>query len=193
MPKKIKHHRPKYERSDIPFKDRLLMDRFNTVAEHRDHAALTAMKIATVALNDTEKMGYMTLARFARHQQELTELYYTNPEYQEVKLNERLLGMGFAVRNGRLYGFKDEEGNTVKEKTWRPAEMGDQELRPCPFCGGKARMETYPGMATRLRCSRAECYLHVNPWTSWHNGDTEEHAVQRLAAWWNGRANHGTE
>ena len=93
----------------------------------------------------------------------------------------------------RLYGFQDEEGNTVKEKTWRPAEMGGQELRACPFCGGKARMETYPDIATRLRCSRAECYLHVNPWTSWHNGDNEEHAVQRLAAWWNGRMYHEHE
>ena len=52
----------KFQRSDIPYKDRLLMNRFSTVAEHRDHAALTAMKIATVALNDTEKMGYTRLA-----------------------------------------------------------------------------------------------------------------------------------
>ena len=62
MAKKTK---PKFQRSDIPLKDRLLMNKFSTVAEHRDHAALTAMKIATVALNDTEGMGYMRLARFA--------------------------------------------------------------------------------------------------------------------------------
>ena len=67
--KKTKKHSA---RSDIPYKDRLLMNRFTTVAEHRDHAALTAMKIATVALNDTEGMGYLRLASFAKHQQELT-------------------------------------------------------------------------------------------------------------------------
>ena len=45
--------KPVFRRSDIPMKDRLLMNKFATVAEHRDHAALIAMKIATVALNNT--------------------------------------------------------------------------------------------------------------------------------------------
>ena len=106
----------KFQRTDIPYRDRLLMNKFTTVAEHRDHAALIAMKIATVALNDTEHMGYMRLARFAKRQQELTELYYTDPDYQEEKLNERLVQMGFKVVNGRLYGAVDAEGNTVPTK-----------------------------------------------------------------------------
>ena len=106
----------KFQRSDIPFKDRLLMDKFATIAEHRDHAALTAMKIATVALNDTEKMGYMRLARFAKRQQELNEEYYSDPEYMEEKLNQRLEQMGFKVVNGRLFGAVDEDGNTVPTK-----------------------------------------------------------------------------
>lgn len=107
----------KFQRTDIPYKDRLLMNRFTTVAQHRDHAALTAMKIATVALNDTEGMGYVRLARFAKRQQELTEEYYTDPEYQEVKLNQRLEQMGFKVVDGRLFGAVDAEGNTVPTKT----------------------------------------------------------------------------
>lgn len=112
-----KGKKSKFQRSDIPFKDRLLMNKFTTVAEHRDHAALVAMKIATVALNDTEGMGYMRLARFAKHQQELTEEYYTDPEYMEEKLNQRLEQMGFKVVNGRLFGAIDAEGNTVPTKT----------------------------------------------------------------------------
>ena len=106
----------KFGRTDIPYRDRLLMSKFATVAEHRDHAALTAMKIATVALNDTEGMGYLRLARFAKHQQELTEEYYSDPEYMEVKLNQRLEQMGFRVVNGRLFGAVDEDGNTVSTK-----------------------------------------------------------------------------
>lgn len=106
----------KFQNSDIPMKDRLLMNKFATVAEHRDHAALTAMKIATVALNNTEGMGYFRLARFAREQQKLTEEYYTDPEYQEEKLNQRLTQLGFKVVNGRLYGAVDENGNTVSTK-----------------------------------------------------------------------------
>ncbi|MBR5889136.1 MAG: hypothetical protein IKY92_03750 [Akkermansia sp.] len=92
------------------------MNKFATVAEHRDHAALVAMKIATVALNDTEGMGYMRLARFAHRQQELTEEYYTDPDYQEEKLNQRLEQMGFKVVNGRLFGAIDQDGKTVPVK-----------------------------------------------------------------------------
>ena len=103
-------------RSDIPYKDRLLMSKCANIADHRDHAALTAMKIATVALNDTEKMGYLRLARFAHRQQELTEEYYSDPEYQEEKLNQRLEQMGFKVVNGRLYGALDADGNIVPTK-----------------------------------------------------------------------------
>lgn len=109
--------RSKFGRTDIPYAQRLLMDKFTTIAEHRDHAALTALKIATVALNDTEGMGYMRLARFAKHQQKLTEEYYTDPDYMEEKLNQRLEQMGFKVVNGRLFGAIDEEGNTVSTKT----------------------------------------------------------------------------
>lgn len=119
MSKKAKGNHPrraKFANSDIPYKDRLLMNQYTTVAEHRDHAALVAMKIATVALNDTEGMGYMRLSRFAKHQEELTELYYTDPEYQEQKLNERLQQLGFKVVNGRLYGAVDQDGNTVPTK-----------------------------------------------------------------------------
>lgn len=117
--KKIKKHSV---RSDIPYKDRLLMNRFTTVAEHRDHAALTAMKIATVALNDTEGMGYLRLARFAKHQQELTEEYYTDPEYMEAKLNQRLEQLGFKIVDGRLFGAVDADGNTVPTKLLEVSE-----------------------------------------------------------------------
>ena len=112
----------KFQRSDIPMKDRLLMNKFAMVAQHRDHAALIAMKIATVALNDTEGMGYLRLARFAKRQQALTEEYYTDPDYQEEKLNQRLRQLGFKVVNGRLYGAVDENGNTVPTKLLEETE-----------------------------------------------------------------------
>ena len=117
MASKKKHTRKSIPNSHIPMKDRLLVNKFSSIAQHRDHAALTAMKIATVALNDTEKMGYMRLARFAKRQQELTEEYYSDPEYMEEKLNQRLEQMGFKIgENGRLFGAVDEDGNTVPVK-----------------------------------------------------------------------------
>lgn len=106
----------KFGRTDIPYAQRLLMDKFNTIAEHRDHAALLAMKIATVALNDTEGMGYLRLARFAKRQQQLTEEFYSDPEYMEVKLDQRLEQLGFKIVNGRMFGAIDQDGNTVPTK-----------------------------------------------------------------------------
>ena len=103
-------------RSDISYKDRLLMNKFTNVAQHRDHAALTAMKIATVALNDTEGMGYLRLARFAKRQQVLTEEYCSDPEYMEAKLNQRLEQLGFKIVDGRLFGALDDQGNIVPTK-----------------------------------------------------------------------------
>ena len=108
--------KPVFRRSDIPMKDRLLMNKFATIAEHRDHAALTAMKIATLALNRTEGMGYFRLARFAKEQQKMTEEYYSDPEYYEVKLNQGLEQLGFVIRNGRIFGAVDDEGHTVSTK-----------------------------------------------------------------------------
>lgn len=117
MPKKIKKRHHSIQRSDIPYKDRLMVNKFATIAQHRDNSALIAMKIATVALNDTEKMGYQRLCRFARRQMELTEEFYSDPEYQEEKLDQRLRQLGFQVENGRLYCAVDDEGNTVPTST----------------------------------------------------------------------------
>lgn len=195
-----KRKKPKYQgirkplnRSDIPYAERLMVNKFATIAEHRDNAGLIALKIDMATLNDTEGMGYTRLVRFAKHQQDLTSVFYTDPEFQEAKLDERLTGMGFTVEDGRLISDIDENGNTVRTRKWRPANMGDLQLRPCPFCGAKPRVETMDDVCTRLRCSNSVCYVHHNPWTSWHNGDTEAHAVQRLAVWWNGGAYHGTK
>lgn len=117
MPKKIKKKTKSIQRSDIPYKDRLMVNKYVTIAQHRDNSALIAMKIATVALNDTEGMGYLRLSRFARRQHELTEEFYADPEYQEAKLDERLRQLGFLVENGRLYCAEDDDGQIVPTKT----------------------------------------------------------------------------
>lgn len=101
-------------RSDIPYADRLLYQRFNTLKEHRDDAARTALKLACVALNDTEGLGYWRLVRFAERQQQLTLEYYADPEVQEAHLNERLTQIGFVCRDGRLLGAVDKDGKPVK-------------------------------------------------------------------------------
>ena len=101
-------------RSDIPYALRLQMQKVNMVVDHRDDAARVALKVALVALNDTEGLGYMRLSRFAKRLQELISLFYEDREVQEVHLNERLKAMGFDIRDGRVFALEDLEGNIVK-------------------------------------------------------------------------------
>ena len=62
-------------------------------------------------------LGYERLARFAKEQQTLTEQYYEDPEYWDVKLTERLEQMGFIIGpNGHIYGAQDADGKTVPTK-----------------------------------------------------------------------------
>ena len=117
MSKKIKAKSKGIQHSDIPYKDRLMVNKYASIAAHRDNAALIAMKIATVALNDTEGMGYLRLSRFAKRQHELTEEFYADPEYQEAKLDERLRQLGFLVENGRIYCAEDDNGQIVPTST----------------------------------------------------------------------------
>ena len=65
-------------------------------------------------------------------------------------------------------------------------------LKPCPFCGSpaEARVRQRPeGKSTVIRCTNIKCYMaYPLGFTSWHNGDSEEHAELRLATVWNRRA-----
>lgn len=102
------------QRSDIPYALRLQMQKVNQVIDHRDDAARVALKVALVALNDTEGLGYIRLSRFAKRLQELISLFYEDREVQEVHLDERLKAMGFDIRDGRVFATEDLEGNIVK-------------------------------------------------------------------------------
>lgn len=111
-------------RSDIPYADRLLMEKYNTVREHRNDAARTALKIGCVALNNTEKLGYTRLVRYAMEQQRLTEEYYRDPEVEEVHLNDRLRQIGFVMKDGKMLGAVDADGKPVKMEDMAEASKG---------------------------------------------------------------------
>lgn len=101
-------------RSEIPYKDRLLLEKYKTVKEHRDDAARVALKIACVALNNAEGMGYARMLRFADEVDQLTRLYYSDPEVQEKHLNDRLEQIGFRMDGARMLGARDPDGKPVK-------------------------------------------------------------------------------
>ncbi len=54
------------KRSEIPYVQRMQMERAEQMAWHRNDAARIAMQIACVALNNTEGLGYTRLVRFAQ-------------------------------------------------------------------------------------------------------------------------------
>lgn len=117
MSKKVRTKSKGVQWSDIPYKDRLMVNQFANIAQHRDHSALVANKVGMVALNDTEGLGYLRLSRFAKRYHFLNEEYYKDPEYQEAKLDERLKKLGFLVEEGRVFCAEDDEDNIVSTDT----------------------------------------------------------------------------
>lgn len=105
--------RKKFQRSDIPYADRLLMEKHQKIADHRNEAARIAMMVACVALNDTEGLGFVRLSRFAMHFHELIQEYYSDTEVGDAHLKTRLEEMGFMVVDGKLYAAQDENGKPV--------------------------------------------------------------------------------
>lgn len=107
--------RKNFKRSDIPYADRLLMDKYRTLAEQRNEAARIALQIACVALNNTEGLGYTRLSRFAQETERLINAYYADPETEAAHLADRLASLGFLVEGERMYALQDENGVYVKK------------------------------------------------------------------------------
>lgn len=105
------------------------MEKYNTVREHRNDAARTALKIGCVALNNTEKLGYTRLVRFAVEQQKLTEEYYRDPEVGETHLNDRLRQIGFVMKDGKMLGAVDADGKPVKMEDMAEASKGSDPVQ----------------------------------------------------------------
>lgn len=104
-----KKKNPKFVRTDIPYKDRLLMNKRQNIADHRNEAAMIALQVACVALNDTEGLGYFRLARFAKRLQELIAEYYEDTEVGAAHLKTRLEQLGFIVKDGHMFIATDAE------------------------------------------------------------------------------------
>lgn len=101
-------------RSDIPYAQRLQIAKRAEIAAQRDDAAMVAVQVACVALNDTEGLGYIRLTRFAKRLQELMIEFYQDRTVGEAHVAARLREIGFVVEGGRIYSLEDSDGNTVK-------------------------------------------------------------------------------
>lgn len=100
-------------RSDIPYADRLMMQKYQNIADHRNDAARIALQVACVALNDTEGLGYQRLSRFAKRLHELINEYYSDPEVGAAHLQTRLQQLGFIVRNGHMFAAENAETGEI--------------------------------------------------------------------------------
>lgn len=113
---KQKTKRPVHDRRDIPYSQRMQMQRVQEIQQHRDDAATTALKIALVALNDTEKLGFTRLCRFAMRIRELNNAYQKDPELEGTHLNSRLEKIGFQIgENGGVLAYEDPETGTLRK------------------------------------------------------------------------------
>ena len=117
MSKKIKTKSKGIQHSDIPYKDRLMVGKFANIAEHRDHSAIMANKIRMIAENDEEGLGYLRVSRISKRYHDLNEEYYSDPDYMEAKVDQRLRQMGFLVEDGRVFCAEDEDDKIVPTST----------------------------------------------------------------------------
>lgn len=112
----MKKKNPIMGRSDIPYLQRMQMEKYATIKGHRDEAAMIALQVACVALNDTEGLGYQRLSRFARRLKVLIDEYYQDPIMGAAHLKTRLEQLGFIVQDGRMYAAEDMNGEIVPTK-----------------------------------------------------------------------------
>lgn len=104
---------PNRVRSDIPYAARLQMQKYQQIADHRNEAAMIALQVACVALNETEDLGYARLSRFARKLQELIREYYEDPVVGDAHLKRRLEQLGFIVKNGHMFAVENAETGEI--------------------------------------------------------------------------------
>lgn len=109
------------DRSDIPYAERLRMNKLANIANHRDDAHLVELKLSLVSLNQCKGMGCVQLARYAKLQNDNREKYYADPEYESVKLDQAVRQLGFIVEDGRLVCILDEDGKVIP--TYRAKEI----------------------------------------------------------------------
>lgn len=108
-----KSPKPSRVRSDIPYAQRLQLQKYKQISDHRDEAARIALQVACVALNDTEGLGYTRLSRFARRLQELIREYYEDAEVGSAHLKTRLEQLGFLVKDGHMYAVENSETGEI--------------------------------------------------------------------------------
>lgn len=98
-------NKPKFQRSDIPFVQRMAMQRQYDIVMNRDHAAKITMYCASVAMHELEGIGYKRLVRFSLYFKDVVDEFYEDPDVGMAHAKNRLDQMGMEI-SGELYAVK---------------------------------------------------------------------------------------
>lgn len=113
----MKNRKRKGPAQQLPYADRLLMEKQQKIADERQDSAEIIIKLACLTLNDMEGWSFVRLTRFAMNLIENVKEYYSDPERMENWVNKRFDKMGYVVTaDGDLKAKLDAAGNPVRKK-----------------------------------------------------------------------------
>lgn len=126
-------------RSDIPYAQRIALQRQHDIAMNRDHAAKIAMWCLSVAMHELEGIGYKRLVRFSYRHKKLIDDFYEDPDVSMDHAKRRLEQIGMQI-SGELYTVE------LEGKTKREQEIGNHRLQAVQIaliCGALAMNEEF--------------------------------------------------
>lgn len=126
-------------RSDIPYAQRMALQRKSDIIVNRDHAAKIAMYCLSVAMHEEEGIGYKRLVRFSYRHHAAIEEFYQDIDVGMAHAKQRLEQMGMPI-SGELFTY-EAEGQTKRER-----EIGNHRLQSVQIaliCGAIAMNDEF--------------------------------------------------
>lgn len=111
--KKQKRHSSIMGRSDIPFAQRLKIQKNQDIAVNREHAAKIAMMCMSCAMHEVEGIGYKRLTRFSLAFHENVEEFYEDVEVGLAHAKRRMEQIGMPI-SGELYAVNIVDKDDVQ-------------------------------------------------------------------------------
>ena len=138
---KGKGHKPKgiMGRSNIPYVQRMAIQRHEEIRANRDHSAQIAMFCTSVALHEIAGIGYKRLVKYSLHFKEIVDEFYEDPEVGMAHAKHRMEQFGMPI-SGELFAVE----NSGQSK--REMEMENHSLQAAQIaliCGAIAMNDEF--------------------------------------------------
>jgi len=92
-------------RSDIPYAQRMAMQHRSDIVVNREHSAKIIMFCMSVAMYQTEGIGYKRLVIYSHHFKELIDEFYADPEVKMAHVVHRMKQIGMPI-SGEIYAVE---------------------------------------------------------------------------------------